>query len=158
MAPLVACLFAWLLACENLSLNQWLHRSLACLLANLHVKIDLSVGGSIGRLPLCLLICMSKLISQSVAPSVVWVGVLDNWSSNKQARHLELEERSLTIGALTRSSTAGARTFKLDNRSSNRAARQLELEQRSSTIEAPTRELDDWSSNKMHFWAVVNQF
>ena len=32
-------------------LSTWLHRSLACLLANLHAKIDLSIGGSIGRLP-----------------------------------------------------------------------------------------------------------
>merc|ERR1712117_180806 len=95
--------------------------------------------GSIVRLPVCFLICMPKLISQSVAPSVVWLGVLDTWSSNKRARQLEFQQSSSTLGARSKelhnwSSNKGARQL----RSSNRAARRLELEQRSSPIGAPT--------------------
>ena len=45
--------------------STWLHRLLACLPDFLHVQIDLSIGGSIGCLPVCSLVCMHKSISHS---------------------------------------------------------------------------------------------
>ena len=59
VAPSVACLWSpppplWNVVLGGgrvVDLSMWLHRLLACLLVFLHVKIYLSIGGSIGRSP-----------------------------------------------------------------------------------------------------------
>merc|ERR1712051_1128065 len=84
VAPSVACLFVWFFACQFGHLHRWLHRSLACFLAclrvkigaravvlstwlhralaclhaYLHVKFVISIGGSIGPLRVCWLACV----------------------------------------------------------------------------------------------------
>ena len=55
---------------------------------------------------------------------------LENWSSSKRARELELQQKSSTIGAPTKG---------LDNWNCHKGARELELQQKGSTKGSPQR-------------------
>ena len=104
VAPSGACLFACLLACQICHLHRWLHRSLACLLARLRVKIQLvrrsrqsEIRGSCGGVGTPILTNVSHFWVHD-AKSAIHSSNVEAFKLVRRSWHPDFEERSALWG------------------------------------------------------------